>query len=90
MIGDGPGRGAAHFHGSGGNSSLRKSTGVHVRLPVLLAPELRQRGLGRGTGSVALLILWEAANLAGVLAEWAHRPAELPVAPKADRREGVR
>ena len=90
MIGDGSGRGAAQFHGSGGNSSLRKSTGFQVRLPVLLAPELRQRGLGRGTGSVALLILWEAANLAGVLAESAHRPAEAPVAPKADRREGVR
>jgi hypothetical protein len=44
----------------------------------------------RGTGIVALLILWEAANLAGFLAEWAHRPAEVPVAPKAARREGVR
>jgi glycosyltransferase involved in cell wall biosynthesis len=77
------GRGAAQFHGSGEHSSLRKSTGFHFRLPALLAPELRQRGLVRGTGIVALLMLWEAANLAGFLDERLRRRADVGVTPKA-------
>jgi hypothetical protein len=32
-------------------------------------PELRRRGLVRGAAIIALLILWEAANLAGFIAD---------------------
>jgi glycosyltransferase involved in cell wall biosynthesis len=63
------GRGAAKFHGSGADPSLRESIPFHLRLPALVLPELRQRGLARGAGIVALLILWEFANVAGYVAE---------------------
>jgi len=35
----------------------------------LLVPELRQRGPVRGAAIIALLILWETANLAGFIAD---------------------
>jgi len=49
--------------------SLRKSLPFHLRLPLLLIPELRRRGVVLGAAIVALLIPWEIANLAGSLAE---------------------
>jgi GT2 family glycosyltransferase len=63
------GRGAAKFHSSGANPSLRESISFHLHLPALVIPELRQRGLARGAAIVALLILWEFANVTGYLAE---------------------
>jgi len=83
------GRGAAKFHGSGGNAGLHESARFHFRLPVLLVPELRRRGLARGAAIVGLLILWEAANLAGYVVERARlaKPAE---ATEAERQAGTR
>jgi len=63
------GRGAAKFHQSGANRGLRESVRFHLRLPALLLPELRQRGPFRSAALIALLILWEAANLAGFIAD---------------------
>ncbi len=63
------GRGAAKFHGSGAGPSLRESLRFHFRLPILVIPELRRRSIPRRVAIVALLILWEFANLAGYLAE---------------------
>ncbi len=63
------GRGAAKFHGSGTGPSLRESLRFHLRLPMLVIPELRRRNPARRGAIVALLILWEFANLAGYLAE---------------------
>ncbi len=63
------GRGAARFHRSGANRSLRESLRFHLRLPMLLLPELRERGPVRSLGVVALLVLWEIANLIGYIAE---------------------
>jgi GT2 family glycosyltransferase len=73
------GRGAAKFHGSGANPSLRESMRFHFRMPALLIAELRKRGLARGTAMVALLALWEAANLVGYLAEFSRVTAPGPV-----------
>jgi hypothetical protein len=39
---------------------------------VLVIPELRKRSPGRASAIVALLIVWEIANLAGYLAERMH------------------
>ncbi len=63
------GRGAAKFHGTGANPSLRESMLFHFHLPALVVPELRRRGFARGAGIVALLVLWEIANVAGYVAE---------------------
>jgi GT2 family glycosyltransferase len=63
------GRGAARFHDAGAAAAWRDTAGFHLRLPHLLGPELRRRGLSRGAGILALLALWETANLAGYLAE---------------------
>jgi glycosyltransferase involved in cell wall biosynthesis len=71
------GRGAAKFPSSakdaGADSSNASSMGAsslfHFRLPALAYPELRQRGLVRGSAVTALLVLWEAANLAGYVFE---------------------
>jgi glycosyltransferase involved in cell wall biosynthesis len=84
------GRGAAQFHRAGENSSLRVSARFHFRLPVLLAPEVRRRGFARGMALVALLALWEAANLAGFLSEWGRRRADVPDRMKAKRETRVR
>jgi glycosyltransferase involved in cell wall biosynthesis len=67
------GRGAAKFHDSGPGPSLRESLGFHFRLPALALPELRRRGVLRGTAMLGLLVLWEIANLAGFIAERLHR-----------------
>lgn len=83
------GRGAAKFHGSGADPGLRESARFHFRLPVLLVPELRRRGAARGAAIVGLLILWEAANLAGYVVERA-RPAKAPEATEAARQAGRR
>ena len=69
------GRGAAQFHGSGANPSLAESKRFHLRLPLLVLPELRRRGLLRGTAVAALLVLWEAVNVAGFFAQWLRWPA---------------
>ena len=82
------GRGAARFHGSGGNAGLIQSAGFHLRLPALLMPELRRRGPVRGAAVVALLVLWEAANLVGYAAERL-QPAKDPPAANAPRPAGV-
>jgi len=63
------GRGAARFHATGSGGSLRETAAFHCRLPALLGPELTRRGPWRGTTLVALLAVWETANLAGFLAE---------------------
>lgn len=63
------GRGAARFHRSGTNGSLRATAGFHVRLPVLAAPEVARRGPLRGSTLAGLLALWELANLAGFVTE---------------------
>jgi hypothetical protein len=63
------GRGAAKFHGSGAGPSSRESLRFHLRLPMLVIPELRRRNPARRGAIGALLILWEFANLAGYLTE---------------------
>ncbi len=76
------GRGASKFHQSGANLGLRESARFHLRLPVLLLPELRQRGLLRGAAIIALLALWEAANLAGFIADKIRLAGASDKAPK--------
>lgn len=83
------GRGAAKFHGSGADPGLHESARFHFQLPVLLVPELRQRRLSRGAAIVGLLVLWEAANLAGYVVERA-RPAKAAEATEAEREAGTR
>jgi glycosyltransferase involved in cell wall biosynthesis len=82
------GRGAAKFHGSGANPSLRESIRFHLRLPALVLPELRRRPLASSAAILAHLLLWEIVNLAGYLAEAAGRAVEAPAAssPRADTR----
>jgi glycosyltransferase involved in cell wall biosynthesis len=63
------GRGAAKFHGSGPSPSLRESMSFHLRLPALVVPELRRRKVSRRVAIVALLLIWEVANLSGFIAE---------------------
>jgi glycosyltransferase involved in cell wall biosynthesis len=82
------GRGAAKFHGSGAPTSLRDSLEFHLRLPVLVVPELRRRGLTRGAAMAALLMLWETANVAGYLAERAHLIAPSPARAAARAHTG--
>ena len=65
----GYGRGAARFHATSSNGSYGDSASFHRRLPLLVAPELKQRGPRRGAALIGLLALWEAANLAGFLSE---------------------
>jgi GT2 family glycosyltransferase len=67
------GRGAARFHATAHGESYGDSVRFHLRVPALVAPEVRQRGLRRGTSLAGLLALWGAANLAGFLAENAGR-----------------
>jgi len=77
------GHGAAQFHGSGANPSLRESSRFHFRLPVLLIPELRSRGLARSCGILALLALWETANLLGYIGEQLRpRGTSMPTRPQ--------
>ena len=61
------GRGAARFHSTAAQPSLRHSLNFHFRLPALALPELRQQGFPRAAAIAALLCLWELANLAGYL-----------------------
>ena len=63
------GRGAAKFHATGRSPSLRESLAFHLRLPALVVPELRRRKMSRRVAIVALLLLWEVANLWGFIAE---------------------
>jgi len=83
------GRGAAKFHGSGADPGLHESARFHFRLPALLVPEVRQRGPARGAAIIGLLILWEAANLAGYVFERAQR-SKVPEATEAARPAGMR
>jgi GT2 family glycosyltransferase len=62
------GQGAARFHSSRAGRSLRDAVALHLRLPVLAGPVLRQRGFKRGAELAGLLVLWEVANLGGFLA----------------------
>lgn len=66
----GYGRGAAHFHATSNGGSYRDSASFHVRLPTMLAPVLKGRGLRRRASLVGLLAVWEMANLVGFAAEW--------------------
>jgi len=84
------GRGAARFHGSGADPSLRESIRFHFRLPALVIPELRQRGLVRSAAIAALLLLWEISNVAGYLAEKARGGAEAPASADAKAAAKVR
>ena len=63
------GRGAAHFHATSKGGSYGDSASFHRRLPLLVVPEARRRGLRRGAALLGLLALWEAANFAGFVAE---------------------
>jgi len=79
------GRGAAQFHGSGADPGLRESLGFHLRLPRLLLPELRQRGVARGAAVAGLLVLWELVNVVGFVAQRGRRgraPARALVAAR--------
>ena len=84
------GRGAARFHGTGANPGLRESVRFHLRLPVLVLPELRRRGLLRAIAIVALLGLWEAANVVGFFAEALRRRESARAAAESRRPAGVR
>jgi len=84
------GRGAAKFHDSGADPSLRESAGFHFRLPVLLLPELRRRGVWRGAAIAALLALWEIANIGGYLAERARLAVQGRSRTNATARSRVR
>ncbi len=66
------GRGAARFHATGTRRSLRDSARFHLHVPRLLGPEIRRRGPVGGASLVGLLAVWEAANLAGFIAETAN------------------
>jgi len=70
------GRGAARFHATSRGGSYGDSVSFHLRVPALVAPEVRQRGPRRGASLVGLLALWEVANLAGFLAETTKRVVE--------------
>lgn len=63
------GRGAARFHATSDGTSYGDSASFHRRIPTLLTPELRRRGVRRGAALIALLALWEASNLAGFVRE---------------------
>ena len=67
------GKGAARFHATSGGQSYGDSVSFHTRLPTLLAPVLKGRGLTRSASLLGLLTLWETANLAGFLAESSRR-----------------
>ena len=69
----GYGRGAARFHATDAGESYGDSASFHRRLPRLAAPTVKERGPWRGGGLIALLALWEVANLAGFAAESAGR-----------------
>jgi len=84
------GRGAARFHGSGGAPSLRESTRFHFRLPGLVIPELRRRGIVRSAAIAALLLLWEVSNVAGYVAEKARGVAEAPAGSDAKAETRLR
>ncbi len=71
------GQGAARFHGSAARGSLRESIGFHLRLPALLLPELRARTPVRAAAIVALIVLWEWANVAGFVLQLARRRRRL-------------
>jgi len=79
------GRGAARLHSSGNDSSFAESAAFHLRLPVLAGPQLARYGLRRGAGLLALLTLWEVANLAGFLSATPRRFIGNAVARKASR-----
>jgi GT2 family glycosyltransferase len=72
------GRGAARFHGSGAKASLQQSIGFHLRLPQLLLPELRRRTPARAAAVAALIVVWEAANLAGFVLQALPRRRSVP------------
>ena len=74
------GKGAAKFHGSGANTSLRESVRFHLRLPLLLVPELRRRRPARAAAVVALVVLWELANIAGFVVQMLRRSVAAPAA----------
>jgi hypothetical protein len=76
------GRGAAQFHKTGADTGLHESSKFHLRLPSLLVPELRRRGLARGMAVVALLVVWEIANLVGFVFERT-RAAKVPAPARA-------
>lgn len=80
------GRGAARFHSTGNNDGIRAAAGFHLRLPVLMAPEVIRRGPWRGAGLAGLLALWEVTNLPGFLAEAASRAGRERVAANGSRR----
>lgn len=61
------GRGAARFHATASQPSLRHSISFHLHLPALALPELRRHTLPRAAAIAALLCLWELANLLGYL-----------------------
>jgi GT2 family glycosyltransferase len=84
------GRGAARFHGSGANPSLRESVRFHLRLPLLVWPELRRRPLPRAIAVVALLALWEVANVVGFFAEALRSREAARASAAADRRARAR
>jgi hypothetical protein len=82
------GRGAARFHTSGGDGSFWAAVLFHFRLPLLARNEVIARGLRGGARFIGLLLLWEAANLAGFVAAFSSnfRISPLSVRPDSVRR----
>lgn len=75
------GSGAARFHRSGANGSLRESVAFHLRLPWLVMPELRRRTPARAGAIVLLLAVWEAANVWGFVGQARRGRAASPEPP---------
>ena len=68
------GKGAAQFHAGSGSQSRRRSLAFHLRVPHLAMRLTAGKRLRRRVALAALLLLWEAANLAGYLKErWRHQ-----------------
>ncbi len=69
----GYGVGAARFHATSDGRSYGDSASFHTRLPELLSPLLKERGVPRGTRLLGLLAVWEVANMLGFVAEMSRR-----------------
>lgn len=68
------GAGAARFHGASAEQWGKNSVAFHFRVPALAVREMAARGLRRRPTLLALLVLWEVANLAGFIGEkWRKR-----------------
>ena len=81
------GQGGARFHSSGRDSSFGKSVAFHLRLPMLVGPELVRHGPRLAVGLTGLLVLWEIANLAGFVSATRRRSGVSPVRMSTSQKE---